>query len=243
MKKIIVLLLLLSGTAYGTDVTGQGKSMRAQTDSLIDRVYDVGFAFTSTPYKLADTTLVMQALSWSADKAAKRFYIERDTSIVIVAGTEWYSLPSDFWKIPHFLPAFGVVSWGDDQGLGKAVGMQPMSINEVGLHRDLQGIPQYYLVQKFKLHVEPANKSNDSVKVFYAARSNIMDTITDSTSVDWEYLDFIVYDAVMTLYGAVNWGDYQPFADARLAEIKRARKEAVAIIENQKKSLLESMAK
>jgi hypothetical protein len=186
---------------------------------------------------------VIQALSWSADRAAKRFYIERDTTIVIVADTEWYNLPSDFWKIPHYLPAFGAVSWADDQGVHTAERMQPMSVGEIGLHRTSGDIPQYYLVQKFQLHVEPAITSNDSVRVFYAARSNVLDALTDSTSVDWEYLDFVVYDALVMIYGGINWGEDQAMADARLEEIKRAREEAVAIIENQNKSVLGLMSR
>jgi hypothetical protein len=238
----LAVLVLLAPVSYGADIAGQNNSVRSQVDSLIDRVYDVGFAFTSQPHKLADTTLVIQALSWSADAAAKRFYVQRDTTITIVAGTEWYALPSDFWAIPAWLPQFGVLAWGEDEGLGMAVGMKPISSGIIGLHRDDTGIPQFYVVQKFQIHIEPTNTSNDTVRVLYAARSNILDTITDSTNVDWEYIDFIVYDALATIYGGINWGGMQAMADVRLAEFQRIRAEAVIDIQNRNKSIIELLA-
>ena len=239
---VILALILLTSVSYGADIQGQNNSVRSQVDSLVDRVYDVGFAFTSQPHKLADTTLVIRALSWSADAAAKRFYVQRDTTITVVADTEWYALPSDFWAIPAYLPQFGVLAWGDDEGLGTAVGMKPISVSTIGTHRDDTGIPQFYVVQKFQIHIEPTNSSNDTVRVLYAARSNILDTITDSTNVDWQYLDFIVYDALATIYGGINWGGMQPMADARLAEFQRIRAEAVVDIQNRSKSIMELLA-
>lgn len=237
-----LVIALLASTAYGADIAGQTNSVRSQVDSLVDRVYDAGFAFTSQSHKLADTTLVIQTLSWSADAAAKRFYVQRDTTITVAAGTEWYALPSDFWAIPAHLPQFGVLAWGDGDGLGTAVGMKPISASVIGTHRDDTGIPQFYVVQKFQIHIEPANTSNDTVRVLYAARSNVLSALTDSTNVDWEYIDFIVYDALATLYGAINWGEMQPMADARLAEFQRIRAEAIISIENRNKSIMELLA-
>jgi hypothetical protein len=238
----LVVLVLLASVSYGADIQGQSNSVRSQADSLLDRLYDIGFSFTSQPHKLADTTLVLQALSWSADAAAKRFYVQRDTTITVVAGTEWYALPSDFWAIPAWLPQFGVLAWGDDDGLGTAVGMKPISAGIIGTHRDDTGIPQFYVVQKFQIHIEPTNTSNDTVRVLYAARSNVLSVLTDSTNVDWQYLDFIVYDALATIYGGINWGGMQPMADVRLAEFKRIRAEAVVDIENRNKSIMELLA-
>ncbi|MHC4800360.1 MAG: phage adaptor protein [Planctomycetota bacterium] len=243
MKRLLPLLLIpLVSTAYGADIAGQNNSVRSQVDSLVDRVYDVGFAFTSQPYKLADTTSVIQALSWSADAAAKRFYVQRDTTITVAADDEWYDLPSDFWKIPAYLPQFGVLAWGDDDGVNTAVGMKPISVSVIGGHRDDQGIPQYYVVQKFQIHIEPANTSNDTVRVLYAARSNVLSALTDSTNVDWEYIDFIVYDALETIYRGINWGGSQAIADAKLAEFGRIKAEIVADIENRNKSMVELLA-
>lgn len=237
-----LVIALLASTVYGADIAGQINSVRTQADSLVDRVYDVGFAFTSQPHKLADTTLVLQALSWSADAAAKRFYVQRDTTITVASGTEWYNLPSDFWAIPSYLPQFGVLAWGDGEGLGAAAGMQPISVGKIGAHRDEKGIPQFYVVQKFQIHIEPTNTSNDTVRVLYAARSNVLSALTDSTNVDWEYLDFIVFDALVTIYGGINWGGMQPMADVRLAEFKRIRAEAVVDIENRNRSIMELLA-
>lgn len=237
------ILILLASTAYGADIAGQNNSVRSQADSLVDRVYDVGFGFTSTPRDLADTTLVLQALSWSADAAARRFFVQRDTTITIVAGDEWYDLPSDFWAIPSYLPQFGVLTWGDDMGLGTAVGMEPISSGIIGKHRDDTGIPKYYVVQKFQIHIEPANTSDDTVRVLYAARSNVLSALTDSTNVDWQYLDFVVYDALVTIYGSINWrAGHQVMAAAKLAEFERIRAEAVVDIQNRNRSIVELLA-
>ena len=230
----LVVLMLLASIVFGADIAGQSNSVRSQVDSLVDRIYDVGFAFTSQPHKLADTTLVIQALSWSADAAAKRFYVQRDTTITVVAGDEWYDLPSDCWAIPAYLPQFGVLAWGEDEGLGAAVGMEPIFVGTIGATRDADAIPLYYAVQKFQIHIEPTNNSYDTVRVLYAARSNVLDALTDSTNVDWEYIDFIVYDALETLYRGINWGANQAVADAKLAEFQRIKAEIVIDIENRK---------
>lgn len=235
-----LVIVLLASTIYGADIQGQNNSVRSQLDSLVDRVYDVGFGFTSQPHKLADTTLVIQAISWSADMAAKRFFVQRDTTITMVAGTEWYTLPSDFWKIPAYLPQFGVLAWGDGEGLGTAVGMKPISASKIGAHRDDTGTPQFYVVQKFQIHIEPTNTSNDTVRVLYAARSNVLSVLTDSTNVDWEYLDFVVYSALITIYGSINWqANYRATADANLKEFDRIRTEMVTDIQNRNKSVVE----
>jgi hypothetical protein len=245
MNKIVFLLIALMLTpslVLASDVAGRTNS--TSVDSLVDWFYDKVAAYTSQPWMIWDTTLVIQSYDRNSLSVSKDFYaVERDTTITVTANTEWYALPSDFLAIPYYLPQFGCVSWGDDDGIQAANGMQPTSIRQVGSHRDAEGIPLYYLVQKFQLHIEPANTTNDTVRVYYAATSNKLDALADVTNIDLEYIDYLVLLTAEDLLRAVNAGNADAFMNKILAETQKERTEEEAKLIAREKSIIELMAK
>ena len=222
MKKIVLLLLLLTGTSYSSDRVGQDNIV--ELSDMLTQLWDEILPATSTPYKQLDTTTATNLLNWSANNAAHElFAVERDTTIIIAANTYWYNLPSDFYKIPPDQAAFGAVAIDDADGL--EYGMQQMNTGQIGLER-LTGttgeIPSRYLIRKHKVYIEPVNDAGDSVRLYYAAHANILDTVggADTTNVDLEYIQYVILKAAEKYLQATNWGNKQDYANGRLAIVQ-----------------------
>ena len=189
MRKIVLVALmglLMFQVSPAADVVGDSNLVLV-SDMITEVYYEVA-AYTTTPYKIADTTFVINRLNWGAKTVAQDFMaVERDTTITVVAGTENYAVPSDFMAI----------RWvgAKPTGTNLETGMKLIAGNEVGAHRDAKGIPRFYLENKRQIHVEPTNTSGDSIIVHYAAYSNVLDATTDSTNLDRTYETLIVLRA------------------------------------------------
>ena len=219
MKKLIVIfLLVMTSSAFATDRVGQDNI--TLLGDMLTRLWDELFPTTSTPYKNLDTTIATNLLNWAAENASTEIWcIQRDTAIIVVAGTERYALPSDFYEVPAGMAEFGVVAI--PTGTVFETGMKLMNIGQKGQFRVIQSgseIPSYYLIRKKELHIEPANNSGDTVRVYYAAYSNVLDTVggADTTNINKEYIQYVILKAAEKYLKAVNWGNAQGYADSRL---------------------------
>ncbi len=201
MKKLICLLIFLMVVpAMALDRAGQGDT--TITNELVTRIYDEGFNWASEAQaiKLVDTSYVIRTLSSSAEHTGNTYYIERDTIIVTVANTELYNLPNDFNVIPYERPEFGVTSI--KKGTGKEVGMKAIAIGDMDMF-DTANQPTRFQVRKSQIYIQPVVQANDSIRVYYSARSNTLDALTDTLNIHREYTDYLVYHALEKIFRAI----------------------------------------
>lgn len=201
MRKLtIFLILLMAVPAMALDRAGQGDT--TIVSDLVTRIFDEGFHWASEAQaiKLVDTSYAIRTLSSSAEHTGNTYYIERDTIILIVAGTELYNLPNDFNVIPYERPEFGVVSIV--KGTGKEVGMKPIAIGEIDMYATADQ-PTRFQVRKSQIYIQPIVQANDSIKVCYSARSNTLSALTDTLNIHREYMDYLVYHALETIFRSI----------------------------------------
>jgi len=228
MKRYIIplLLLLLISSAGATDRAGQANVTTG--GDMLGQLYKELFPDVSTPYTILDTTTGLALISAatldvSVDPGLNA--VQRDTTIDVVTGTEWYALPSDFYEIPAGVPEFGVTAIPEDEAL--ETGMEIMSVGAIGQYRDDTGIPLHFLVRKNRLHIEPTNNTGDTVRVYYAAYSNVIDAVTDTTNIDKRYINYVVLlSAEKYLQGVFSKGN-QSFANNKLVYIASKQQEAL----------------
>lgn len=186
MKKILLFLLILTVSILASDRVGQDRYMTL-TD-LLNEFYDEISLFTTAKHRIVDSTSAIRILNNTSNNyAVLHKLVERDTTIVIVADTEKYSLPSDCSEIESATSISG--------GTGNEEAMIQVSYGELGLHRDATGTPAFFADRKGFIHVVPANTSNDSVVVYYFARSNVLSALTDTSNLDVDYKTMIVLAA------------------------------------------------
>lgn len=226
MKKIILIPLLVGMLAM-TGVTSDraGRDNTTTGDDMLTQLYDEVFPTTNQPQKSLDTTTALNLLNSAALEASVDLYcVERDTVILMIAGTEWYNLPSDFYDVPLGNPVHGVVAVAGGTG-DEEVGMKPMSLSQIGKQRPTSSsneIPSQFLIRKFRIHVEPVNNSNDTVRVYYAAYASVLDSVQDTTNIDKPYIHYVVLKAAEKFLEGANWGTAQAYATKRLAEVQKS---------------------
>lgn len=244
MKKIVLFLLLLVSTVSAVDIEG-----RDNVNTLADMItgfYDKLFGGSiSAGYQSVDTATVMSLLNSSALNTSVDLYcVQRDTTLTIAAETSWYDLPTDFYCLPPGHPDFGVTAMSADDGL--EIGMKLISIDQIGANRLVTSgseIPSKYLIRKNKIYIEPVNNDSDSVKIYYAAYANSLDTTTDTTNLDNAYVQYAILGAVEEYLKAVNWGSAQSFAVERLKVIQAAKAKEEAKFNITRKSVIENLIK
>ncbi len=221
MKKLIlIMILLLAVSVFASDRVGR-PNVTTGSD-MLTQLYKEVFPNYEQPQKSLDTTTALNLFNSSTMNASKMLYcVERDTIIIMVAGTEWYALPSDFYEVPAHLTQFGAVAIGGNTG--EEIGMKLMSISQIGQERPTESsneIPSHFLINKFMIHVEPVNNSNDSVRVYYAAYANVLDSVQDTTNIDNQYIDYVVLLTAAKFLRGAMWGGVQSYANDRLAIIQ-----------------------
>lgn len=205
MRKLTIFLIpLMAGLmvvpAMALDRAGQGDT--TIVNDLITRIYDEGFNWASEAQriKLVDTSYAIRTLSSSAEHTGNKYYIERDTIIVTAANTELYNLPNDFNVIPYERPEFGVTSI--KKSTGKEVGMKPITIGDIDMY-DTADQPIEFQIRKSQIYIQPVVQANDSIKVYYSARSNTLSALTDTLNIHREYMDYLVYHALEKIFRAI----------------------------------------
>jgi len=223
MKKIIVFILCLTALALGSDREGQSNVM--VFGDMMTRFCAEILPMTSTPYKQIDSTTVIELLNSAALEASTDlFCVERDTTLVMVAGTMWYNLPSDFYDVPVNMAQFGVVSIGS--GTSGETGMKTMSVSEMGLNLPMSSsneIPTRYIIRKGQIYIEPVNNDGDTVRVYYAAYANLMVTDTsgtDTSNIDKSYMEYVILSAAAKYLTAANWVTADAYRASRLAIVQ-----------------------
>jgi len=58
------------------------------------------------------------------------------------------------------------------------------------------------------------------VKIYYAAYANNLDTLTDTTNVDKQYIRYAILKSAEKFLRTRNWGNYQSFATERLGLVR-----------------------
>lgn len=201
MRKLtIFLVLVMFAPVMALDRAGQGDT--TIVSELVTRIFDEGFNWASEAQaiKLADTSYVIRVVDYSAEHTGNKYYIERDTIIVTVANTEFYNLPNDFNVIPYERPEFGVASIV--KGTGKEVGMRPITIRDIDMFATADQ-PTEYLIRKSQIYIQPIVQANDSIRVYYSARSNTLTALTDTLNIHREYLNYLVYYALEIIYRSI----------------------------------------
>lgn len=239
MKKTILFTMLLAMCAMfwrpvmAADITGQDKYM-ILTD-LLNEFYDEVALFTTAKHRVVDSTTAIRILNNTMNYYACLYnLIERDTVVLIVAGTEKYALPSDCHKIESATSIAG--------GSGDEEAMLQVSYQELGLHRDATGTPAFFAERKSFIHIVPANTSNDSVLVYYHARSNVLSANTDTSNVDVDYKTLIVLRAAESTLRGKNpsLGD---IGKSMLDDITLRRAEQEALMFKLNKTIFETITK
>jgi hypothetical protein len=219
MKKIA--LILLVGASFASDRAGQGNTITV--GDLVTQLYNEMVNYTSSPEKHWDTTSVLIALENAGQATLNRFEAcKRDTAIDMISGTETYSLPSDFLRARY--------ATAIEDGQKLEIVMKEMLPTQVGMYRDPEGIPaKYFIHDVTTIHIEPANNSGDTVRLYYVPNVAAMDSVQDTTNIDRAFKDYLVIDAKERLWGGSATRDDKIaiVANKRLEEIK-ALKEAEA---------------
>lgn len=189
LKILILMLMLCASSVQAEDIQGQTNTV-VLGDYITNVYYEVaGFVSIASAHRFADSTMVINRINSARENCANKFpAIQRDTIIVIVAGTQSYSLPSDFKRIEYASAIFS--------GTGLEVDMKPSKKDGFGANEDATGAPTYYRVFKRKIQISPVNNSNDSVIVHYIANSNVLSSPTaDTCNIDKEYKEYIILTA------------------------------------------------
>lgn len=244
MKKLILILLLsMTISAFASDRAGRPNVTTG--GDMLTQLFKEVFPNYNQPQKSLDTTTAFNFLNSSTLNASKVLKcVERDTVILMIADTEWYNLPSDFYEIPADMSEFGVVAIG--KGTGFEIGMKLMSIFQIGAERPTASsdeIPTNYLIRKYQIHVEPANNSNDSVRVYYAAYSNVLDSVQDTTNIDKQYIDYVILLAAEKFLRGANWGNMQSYANSRLLVVQANLAEEEKRLGITRRSIVEDMVR
>lgn len=225
MKKLIVLLMLivLPVMSYGEDIAGQNNTVILS--DYITGVYNkISPVSIASAHRFFDSTRVIHFINVAREDCANTFQVpQRDTTILIVAGTEWYSLPSDFNRVRYVASI--------SNGTGEEVAMKMADKDYIGLARDDKGSPSLYLVDNRQIQIVPANNANDSVIVHYLARTNILSNNTDTCNIDKEYKQYIALRASEEIYISKASGHAGAYATARA--------EAMAVLLGKEKERLD----
>jgi len=239
VRKIMILLVLLNGTALASDL--QGLSNLILVSDLFDQIYNENANYTSSPEKIWDTTSVFTALSNAAQATVDRFdACKRDTTINMVATDERYDLPSDFLRI-RFVTAIG-------KATPYEITMKEISENQIGFHRDPEGIPsKYYVYDNTEIHLEPANTTGDTVRVYYVPNAAVFDSVLDTTNIDRAYKNYLILDASERLWRGSSMAreGVMQLVERRLVELKELKEAEATRLEarNVGRSIIEDMVK
>ena len=239
MRKIIILLAILTGTAMAVDRAGQG-NMVTVTEA-VTQVYNEMANYTSSPEKGWDTTSVLRALEPAQQATCDRFdACKRDTTINVVTTIESYSLPSDFNRIRYTAAIAKDTPY--------EIVMKEMLPTQKGLFRDAEGIPAKYIVDDpTSIHVEPANTSGDTLRVYYVANGAAIDSVQDTLNIDRPYLNYLVLDAMERLWRGSSTSNEKTATviQRRIDEVKALKEtEAERLIKyNVGSSILEDIMK
>jgi hypothetical protein len=240
MRKILI-ILLLAVPAFAVDREGQDNN--TIVSELVTRVYDEGFHFASQAQviKWADTSFVIRSLNSAHEETAKKYYIARDTVILTVSGTERYALPSDFHLLPYENPGYGVTHI--KANTGKEVGLKPKTVNDIDMYNTADQ-PTVYNIRKQEIYVEPVTQSNDSILVYYCARSSVLSALTDTLNLDRDYLDYMIYMTMEKIYRSILFrGGGQAWAEKQLANFAILRQAEAGRLAIRQQSILEPLAK
>jgi hypothetical protein len=209
--QIAILLILLVGASFASDRAGQGNTITV--GDLVTQLYNEMVNYTSS----------LIALENAGQATLNRFEAcKRDTAIDMISGTETYSLPSDFLRARY--------ATAIEDGQKLEIVMKEMLPTQVGMYRDPEGIPaKYFIHDVATIHIEPANNSGDTVRLYYVPNVAAMDSVQDTTNIDRAFKDYLVIDAKERLWGGSATRDDKIaiVANKRLEEIK-ALKEAEA---------------
>lgn len=188
LKILVLMLILFVFPVQAEDIQGQTNTV-VLGDYMTNVYYQVaGFVSITSAHRFVDSTMLINRINSARENCANKFpAIQRDTIIVIVAGTQSYSLPSDFKRIEYASAIFS--------GTGLEVDMKPSKKDGFGANEDATGAPTYYRVFKREIQISPVNNSGDSVIVHYIANSNVLSANTDTCNVDKEYREYIVLKA------------------------------------------------
>jgi|GEM_PF-4398097 len=241
MRKLLIFLILLIMASPATAIEMEGKPDSTIVNGLVSRVFDEGFRWCTDAERISwriDTTYVIRILDYAAEQTQKKFYIERDTFTVTVLGTYYYSLPSDFHDMPYERPEFGVTAIQKSSGQ-KEKGMRPMTVTQMDAYSS-EDQPQRYMIREDQIYIEPVVQSGDTIKIYYAARSNTLDALTDTTNISRDYLDYMVYLAIETIYRAILLRDpAQDFLQKQVADFTILRTKEEARLAERKRSLFD----
>ena len=234
---ILIAVALMSLSVYAVDIQGQGDT--TTVSEMVVQVWDDLWGYTAAPQTITDTSFTIRMLNDAALETAHDWLcVERDTIISVSADSEDYDLPPDFYRI------LWVESASDSTN--KFQGMIPMSGDQIGYHRTEGSTPRYYLVYKHKLHIEPIGDTTTTarVRVRYAANSNKLDSLDDTTNIGKEFVKYLTLTAEINILTAVQArGAYQPVIDNKLKFIAVKRDLEKARIDGLNKSVLERLAK
>lgn len=226
MKRYLLCLLLLPALAIGAVIKPPGQGNVTVFSDIITEVYYEIAGHTTTPTKVADSTLVKNRINAASRDLTWQFAVESDTTITVVSGTEVYNLPNDYYDYVW------VASKAKSSNL--EVAMQPVEATDFGQYRENEGIPHYFHVFKRQIYVTPTNTSGDSIRVHYMARNNVLSGANDTTNIDKEYITLLVLMSAEYILRAKST-DLTEMGKAKLEMIAALRaKEEQKLLEKRK---------
>ena len=241
MKKLLM-LLLISTLAASLWADSEGESGSMTLGDIMTQAYEevAGYMASSVRYQSFDSTWVINQANNACRRVAKNLHcVERDTFITMTAAVEFYGLPLDILDGPTGIDRVGSIK----AGTGLENRMKAIDPDAVGVNRQSgSGAPQFYIVSGDSIQFIPANNDSDSVHVYYFARANNLDSSSDTSNIENDYQDLIVYETVKALLrgkapvlGAVG--------EARMAEIEALRFAEETRLKRLSKSELEVLPK
>lgn len=223
--KIILVLILTPLWSFGADIQGQDNTVILS--DYITGVFDevAGFVTLVNAHQVVDSARVIRNINKARKNCANKsefMAVQRDTIIVIVAGTESYALPSDFNRI-RWVAAIS-------KNTGVEVSLIPGKEDAYGKNRPTSGLAKKYLIFKRNIMIEPALNASDSIVVHYLANSNTLSAGTDTCNIDKEYEEYVVLTASKSILRGMKIGSTE-YDNKTLEELATAiRKEEERLI-------------
>lgn len=233
--KIMLVLILTPLWSFGTDIQGQDNTVIL--GDYITGVFDevAGFVTLTNAHQVVDSARVIRNINKARKNCANKYEfraIQRDTTIVVVAGTESYALPSDFNRV-KWVAAIS-------KNTGVEVSMIPGKEDAFGKNRPTSGLPKKYLVYKRNIIITPAINANDSVVVHYLANSNTLSIAADTCNIDKEYEEYVILTASKSILRGMKIGSIE-YDNKTLEELATAIKKEEERLIRASKSVFETV--